>query len=45
MLAGEAASRADRALALRRNRIDIDLAAARSRFAELMTQPAAGAIA
>lgn len=45
LLAGEAASRADRALALRRNRIDIDLAAARSRFAELMTQPAAGAIA
>jgi beta-N-acetylhexosaminidase len=45
MLDGEAAARADRALALRRNRSDIDLAAARSRFAELMTQPAAGAIA
>jgi beta-N-acetylhexosaminidase len=45
MLDGEAAMRADRALALRRNRIAIDLAAARTRFAELMTQPAAGAIA
>ncbi len=32
VLAGEAASRADRALALRRNRIDIDLAAARVAF-------------
>ena len=44
-LEGEAAARADRALALRRNRIDIDVAAARARFAELMSQPAAGAIA
>jgi beta-N-acetylhexosaminidase len=44
-LAGEGAARADRALALRRNRIDIDVPAARVRFAELMTQPAAGVIA
>jgi beta-N-acetylhexosaminidase len=45
LLEGEAAARADRALAFRRNRIDIDVAAARARFAELMTQPAAGVIA
>jgi len=44
LLGGEAAARADRALALRRNRVDIDVAAARARFAELMNQPAAGAI-
>jgi beta-N-acetylhexosaminidase len=43
LLEGEAAARADRALAMRRNRVDIDVAAARARFAELMT-PVAGAI-
>jgi beta-N-acetylhexosaminidase len=45
ILDGEAAARAERALALRSNRTAIDLAAARARFAELMQQPAAGAIA
>jgi beta-N-acetylhexosaminidase len=45
MLEGEAAMRAERALALRTRRINIDLAASRSRFADLMKQPAAGAIA
>lgn len=43
VLDGEAARRADRALAMRRNRVGIDVAAARARFAELMT-PVAGAI-
>jgi beta-N-acetylhexosaminidase len=43
VLDGEAARRADRALAMRRHRVDIDVAAARARFAELMT-PVAGAI-
>jgi beta-N-acetylhexosaminidase len=45
MLDGEAAARAERALALRSKRTAIDLAAARSRFADLMKQPTAGAIA
>jgi beta-N-acetylhexosaminidase len=45
MLEGEAAARAERALALRSNRTAIDLAAARARFADLMKQPTAGAIA
>ncbi|MFZ5691582.1 MAG: beta-N-acetylhexosaminidase [Pseudomonadota bacterium] len=45
VLEGDAAARADRALALRSNRTAIDLAAARARFADLMKQPAAGAIA
>jgi beta-N-acetylhexosaminidase len=44
VLAGEAAKRAERALALRQRRNDIDLAAARARFSSLMQQPAAGAI-
>jgi beta-N-acetylhexosaminidase len=44
VLAGEAAKRAERALALRQRRNDIDLAAGRARFASLMQQPAAGAI-
>jgi beta-N-acetylhexosaminidase len=44
VLAGEAAKRAERALALRQRRNDIDLAAARARFSCLMQQPAAGAI-
>jgi beta-N-acetylhexosaminidase len=45
MLEGEAAVRAARALTLRRRRNDVDLAAARARFASLMQQPTAGAIA
>jgi beta-N-acetylhexosaminidase len=45
LLDGEAAARAARALALRSNRTAIDVDAARARFAELMKQPAAGAIA
>lgn len=45
MLGGEAAARAERALALRSKRTAIDLAAARARFADLMKQPTAGAIA
>jgi len=44
MLAGKAAARAERALALRRGRTEMDIAAARARFASLMNQPA-GAIA
>jgi beta-N-acetylhexosaminidase len=44
ILGGEAAARAARALALRSKRTEIDFAAARARFAELMKQPAAGAI-
>ena len=44
LLEGETARRADRALAMRRDRVEIDVAAARARFAELMT-PVAGAIA
>jgi beta-N-acetylhexosaminidase len=45
VLAGEAASRAERALALRQHRDDIDLAAARAQFASLMHPQKAGAIA
>ena len=45
LLAGEAATRAARALALRGQRTEIDIAAARARFADLMNQPATGAIA
>ena len=45
LLAGEAAARADRALALRRRRDDIDLAATRAQFAALMNPQTAGAIA
>jgi beta-N-acetylhexosaminidase len=45
MLQGQAAARAGRALALRSNRTVVDLAAARARFADLMKQPTAGAIA
>ncbi len=44
-LGGEAAVRAERALALRSRRTEIDVAAARARFAGLMNQPAAGAMA
>ena len=43
LLAGASAARADRALALRQRRNDIDLAAARAHFADLIKQPAAGA--
>ena len=45
MLDGMSAARAERALALRSKRTAIDLAAARARFADLMKQPTAGAIA
>jgi beta-N-acetylhexosaminidase len=45
LLAGMAAERAERALALRSRRTVIDLAEARARFADLIQQPAAGAIA
>lgn len=45
MLSGEAASRAQRALALRSGRGDIDLAASRARFADLLKQPTAGVMA
>lgn len=45
VLSGEAAARAERALALRSRRTAIDLAAARARFADLMKQPTAGVIA
>ena len=45
MLAGEAAARAERALSLRSARGEIDLAAARARFATLMDPSTAGAIA
>jgi beta-N-acetylhexosaminidase len=44
-LAGAAAARAERALALRQQRSEIDVAAARARFADLMNEPATGAIA
>jgi beta-N-acetylhexosaminidase len=45
VLAGQAQSRAERALALRQVERGFDVAAARSRFASLMTAQAAGAIA
>ena len=45
LLSGEAAARADRALALRQRREPIDLAAARARFSDLMSRVSAGAIA
>lgn len=45
MLAGDAALRAQTALALRQNRSEIDIAAARARFAALMDLQPAGAIA
>jgi beta-N-acetylhexosaminidase len=45
LLAGAAAARAERALALRRQRSEVDIAAARARFVELMNEPATGAIA
>jgi beta-N-acetylhexosaminidase len=45
VLAGEAQSRAERALAQRRVQGGFDIAAARSRFSSLMTLHAAGAIA
>ncbi|MGE3991102.1 beta-N-acetylhexosaminidase [Pseudorhodoplanes sp.] len=45
LLSGEAAARADDALALRAQRSEIDIAAARARFADLMREPATGAIA
>jgi beta-N-acetylhexosaminidase len=45
LLAGESAVRAERALALRAQRSEIDIAAARARFANLMSEPATGAIA
>lgn len=44
LLAGEAATRAARALARRGQRTEIDIAAARAHFADLMNQPATGAI-
>lgn len=45
LLSGDAAARADRALALRQRREPIDLAAARARFSDLMSRVSAGAIA
>lgn len=45
VLAGEAAARAERALALRQKRSEIDVAAARLQFAALMNLQPAGAIA